>query len=66
MNETIDFIELKQYHLEIFLNLFGDTENLRQIFNNLWKNHLQAEVVEKLLKERSKYLMTKGLSDAGG
>ena len=55
MNETIDLIELKKYHFEVFRRLFGESENLDRMFLVLWKNRLQEEVLTKLVKGKSKY-----------
>lgn len=58
MEETtpkINFTELKNYHLELFREMFGASEGIEQLFNVVWKNHLQAELVTELIKRESKY-----------
>lgn len=56
MKETINFSELKNYHLELFRQIFGAVDgSIDEIFNIVWKGRLRDEVVADILKRESKY-----------
>jgi hypothetical protein len=52
---TIDFSEVKNYHAELFRQMFGTSDGIEQLFGIVWKNHLQAEIITELIKQKSKY-----------
>lgn len=58
MEETttqINFTELRSFHLELFRQMFGESDSLDDVFNIIWKSRLRDELVLELMKRESKY-----------
>lgn len=55
--EQINLVELQNYHRELFIEMFGESEAGLEWFGLLWRK-FKDELVFEMLKQKSKYFQS--------